>query len=140
MAIEEWPSISWMSFRSAPAAWARVAAHVTEVVEPDRWEADLLVQLDEAACDVGGVEHFAVLLGEDATGLHPGGAPLRPRSLVDPAWPALDTVLDYPMVQSGRADDRIKTMFSLLRPHLKNATARDLHDRARTVAPPSLVL
>ncbi|WP_198668659.1 tetratricopeptide repeat protein [Streptomyces triticisoli] len=46
---------------------------------------------------------------------------------------------DYPMVQSGRADDRIKTMFGLLRPHLKNATARDLYDRARTVAPPSLI-
>lgn len=66
---------------------------MTKVAEPDRWEADLLVQLDEAACDVGGVEHFAVLLGEDATGLHPGGAPLRSRILVDPAWPALDTVL-----------------------------------------------
>lgn len=46
---------------------------------------------------------------------------------------------DYPMVQSGRADDRVKTMFSLLRPHLKNATARDLHERARTIAPPVLV-
>ncbi|MFE9096194.1 tetratricopeptide repeat protein [Streptomyces sp. NPDC007264] len=46
---------------------------------------------------------------------------------------------DYPMVQSGRADDRVKAMFGLLRPHLKNAAARDLYDRARTVAPPSLV-
>ncbi|WAL96537.1 tetratricopeptide repeat protein [Streptomyces sp. Je 1-369] len=46
---------------------------------------------------------------------------------------------DYPMVQSGRADDRVKTMFSLIRPHLKNAAARDLYDRARTIAPPSLV-
>lgn len=46
---------------------------------------------------------------------------------------------DFPMVQSGRADDRIKTMFSLLRPHLKNGTARDLYDRARTIAPPCLV-
>jgi tetratricopeptide (TPR) repeat protein len=45
---------------------------------------------------------------------------------------------DYPMVQSGRADDRIRTMFGLLRPHLKNATARDLYGRARTVAPSSL--
>ncbi|WP_202417967.1 tetratricopeptide repeat protein [Streptomyces sp. YIM 132580] len=45
---------------------------------------------------------------------------------------------DYPMVQSGRADDRVRTMFGLLRPHLKNAIARDLYDRARTVAPPSL--
>ncbi len=47
---------------------------------------------------------------------------------------------DYPpMVQSGRADDRVRTMVGLLRPHLKNATARDLNDRARTIAPPSLV-
>ncbi|WP_405898840.1 tetratricopeptide repeat protein [Streptomyces sp. NBC_00727] len=46
---------------------------------------------------------------------------------------------DYPMVQSGRADDRVRTMFGLLRPHLKNATARDLYDRGRTIAPPSLV-
>ncbi|MEU9012028.1 tetratricopeptide repeat protein [Streptomyces sp. NPDC048479] len=46
---------------------------------------------------------------------------------------------DYPMVQSGRADDRVKTMFSLIRPHLRNAAARDLHDRARTIAPPALV-
>ncbi|PKV86858.1 tetratricopeptide repeat protein [Streptomyces sp. TLI_146] len=46
---------------------------------------------------------------------------------------------DYPMVQSGRADDRIKTMFSLIRPHLKNASARDLYERARTIASPALV-
>ena len=37
-----------------------------------------------------------------------------------------------------RSDDRVKAMFGLLRPRLKNATARDLYDRARTVAPPSL--
>ncbi|MFP8942894.1 tetratricopeptide repeat protein [Streptomyces fenghuangensis] len=42
---------------------------------------------------------------------------------------------EYPMVQSGRVDDRIRTMFTLIRPHLRNRTARDLHDRARTVAP-----
>ncbi|WP_240676709.1 tetratricopeptide repeat protein [Streptomyces sp. B27] len=46
---------------------------------------------------------------------------------------------DYPMVQSGRADDRMRNMFGLLRSHLKNTTARDLYDRARTIAPPSLV-
>jgi len=40
--------------------------------------------------------------------------------------PALD---DCPMVRSGRADDRVRTMFGLLRPHLKNASARDLYDR-----------
>ncbi|BBC36520.1 uncharacterized protein SGFS_078140 [Streptomyces graminofaciens] len=45
---------------------------------------------------------------------------------------------DYPLVQSGRADDRIRTMFGLLRPHLKNPTARDLYDRARTIAPSTL--
>ncbi|QEU97478.1 transcriptional regulator [Streptomyces kanamyceticus] len=46
---------------------------------------------------------------------------------------------DYPMVQSGRADDRVKAMFGLIRPHLRNASARDLYDRARTLAPPALV-
>ncbi|WP_331748360.1 transcriptional regulator [Streptomyces sp. NBC_00648] len=46
---------------------------------------------------------------------------------------------DYPMVQSGRADDRIKTMFSLIRPHPKNTAARDLYERARTIATPALV-
>lgn len=46
---------------------------------------------------------------------------------------------DYPMVQSGRADERVKTMFSHLRPHLKNGAARDLYDRARTIARPELV-
>ena len=46
---------------------------------------------------------------------------------------------DSPKVQSGRADERVKTMFGRLRPHLKNATALDLYDRARTIAPPSLV-
>ncbi|WP_457516600.1 tetratricopeptide repeat protein [Streptomyces sp. TE33382] len=46
---------------------------------------------------------------------------------------------DYPMVQSGRADDRVRAMFGLLRPHLNNATARDLYNRARGIAPPALV-
>jgi hypothetical protein len=46
---------------------------------------------------------------------------------------------DYPMVQSGRADDRVKAMFGLLRSHLKNAAARDVYERARTIAPSSLV-
>ncbi|MFE6130761.1 tol-pal system YbgF family protein [Streptomyces sp. NPDC056437] len=46
---------------------------------------------------------------------------------------------DYPKVQSGRADERVKAMFGLLRPHLKNPAALDLYDRARTIAPPSLV-
>ncbi|WP_307826585.1 tetratricopeptide repeat protein [Streptomyces pactum] len=42
---------------------------------------------------------------------------------------------DYPLVQSGRADQRVKKMLSLLRPHLKNQVARALYDRARTVVP-----
>ncbi|MDI3409329.1 tetratricopeptide repeat protein [Streptomyces cavernicola] len=46
---------------------------------------------------------------------------------------------DYPLVQSGRADDRVKSMFRLLRPHLKNSAARELHERARAVAPASLL-
>ncbi|MEU6539366.1 tetratricopeptide repeat protein [Streptomyces sp. NPDC047000] len=46
---------------------------------------------------------------------------------------------DYPKVQSGRADNRMRAMAGLLRPHLKNATARDLHDRARAVIPSSAV-
>ncbi|WP_431042933.1 tetratricopeptide repeat protein [Streptomyces sp. P1-3] len=42
---------------------------------------------------------------------------------------------EYPLVQSGRVDQRLRNMFRLIRPHLKNRHARDLHDRARTVAP-----
>ncbi|MBL1095314.1 tetratricopeptide repeat protein [Streptomyces coffeae] len=45
---------------------------------------------------------------------------------------------DYPLVQSGRADDRMRAMVGLIRPHLKNRAARELHERARTVAPASL--
>ncbi|MBN3929386.1 tetratricopeptide repeat protein [Streptomyces verrucosisporus] len=42
---------------------------------------------------------------------------------------------EYPHVQSGRVDARIRTMASLIRPHLRNRHARDLHDRTRAVAP-----
>lgn len=42
---------------------------------------------------------------------------------------------DFPLVQSGRADQRLVEMFRLIRPHLKNPTARHLHERARAVAP-----
>jgi tetratricopeptide (TPR) repeat protein len=42
---------------------------------------------------------------------------------------------DFPLVQSGRADQRITEMFRLIRPHTRNATARDLYERARVVAP-----
>ncbi|MEU7167733.1 tetratricopeptide repeat protein [Streptomyces morookaense] len=45
---------------------------------------------------------------------------------------------DYPLVQSGRADERMKRMVGLLQPHLKNALARDLYGRARQIIPASL--
>ncbi|MFH8367610.1 transcriptional regulator [Streptomyces sp. NPDC018031] len=45
---------------------------------------------------------------------------------------------DYPLVQSGRADQRMKKMLSLLRPHVKNQVARTLHERARTIVPAHL--
>ncbi|MGW1195133.1 tetratricopeptide repeat protein [Streptomyces sp. NPDC002536] len=46
---------------------------------------------------------------------------------------------DYPLVQSGRADERMKRMIGLLRPHVKNAFARELYDRARQIIPASLI-
>ena len=46
---------------------------------------------------------------------------------------------DYPLVQSGRADQRVQNMFKLIRPHLANPTARELYERARLIAPPSLL-
>ncbi|MFE1773794.1 tetratricopeptide repeat protein [Streptomyces sp. NPDC059008] len=46
---------------------------------------------------------------------------------------------DYPFVQSGRADQRMQAMFKLIRPHLKNHAARELHERARLVTPASLL-
>ncbi|MFC0598788.1 tetratricopeptide repeat protein [Streptomyces palmae] len=42
---------------------------------------------------------------------------------------------EFPLIQSGRADQRIRTMFALLRPYRKNPAARELYERARTVAP-----
>lgn len=42
---------------------------------------------------------------------------------------------DYPDVHSGRADDRVRAMTSRLRPHLRNRAARELHERARRLAP-----
>ncbi|ARH92821.1 MULTISPECIES: transcriptional regulator [Streptomyces] len=42
---------------------------------------------------------------------------------------------DYPLVQSGRADQRMQKMLKLIRPHLKNHAARELHERARLVIP-----
>jgi len=46
---------------------------------------------------------------------------------------------DYPLVQSGRADQRMATMFRLIQPHAKNQSVRELHERARTVVPASLL-
>lgn len=43
---------------------------------------------------------------------------------------------DYPHVQSGRADERIRAMYSRIRPYRKVPAARALHERARSVAPP----
>ncbi|WKK25971.1 tetratricopeptide repeat protein [Streptomyces olivoreticuli] len=42
---------------------------------------------------------------------------------------------DYPSVQSGRADERIRAMHMRIRPYLKNHAARDLYERARMTAP-----
>jgi hypothetical protein len=38
---------------------------------------------------------------------------------------------DYPLVQSGRCDDRVRTMLSALAPHRTNPHARELYERAR---------
>ncbi|MDQ0930640.1 hypothetical protein QFZ49_000547 [Streptomyces turgidiscabies] len=46
---------------------------------------------------------------------------------------------DYPFVQSGRADQRMQNMFKLIRPHLGNPAARELHERARLVTPADLL-
>ncbi|CDR08931.1 hypothetical protein [Streptomyces iranensis] len=46
---------------------------------------------------------------------------------------------DYPLVQSGRADQRMQSMLQLIKPHLKNHAARDLNDRARMLMPISLL-
>ncbi|MCX5194819.1 tetratricopeptide repeat protein [Streptomyces sp. NBC_00249] len=40
---------------------------------------------------------------------------------------------DYPLVQSGRCDDRVRIMLSSLRPHLGNAHAREAYERGRTL-------
>lgn len=42
---------------------------------------------------------------------------------------------EYPFVQSGRVDERMRTMFALLRPHQRNRAAREVTERARTVLP-----
>lgn len=42
---------------------------------------------------------------------------------------------DYPLVQSGRVDERMRVMVRLLRQHRKNRDARELLERARLVVP-----
>ncbi|MFI1825326.1 tetratricopeptide repeat protein [Streptomyces sp. NPDC020412] len=46
---------------------------------------------------------------------------------------------EWPMVHSGRADDRMRTMVQLIRPHTKNAHARTLYDQARATLPTRLI-
>ncbi|MDH6225249.1 hypothetical protein [Streptomyces sp. MJP52] len=43
------------------------------------------------------------------------------------------TLDDYPHIRSGRADERLRTMLGLIRPHLKNAAAHALDDRTRAL-------
>lgn len=66
------------------------------------------------------------------------GAMLAERQLqlghLEAACDTWGKVLDeYPLVQSGRCDERISHMFMLIKPHLKNHVARELHERASTV-------
>ncbi|MBM9506527.1 tetratricopeptide repeat protein [Actinacidiphila acididurans] len=68
------------------------------------------------------------------------GALLAERQLeigyLDAACATWMKVLDgYPSISSDKVDMRVKEMFRLIRPHLKNASARDLYERARLVAP-----
>ncbi|QLE71883.1 tetratricopeptide repeat protein [Streptomyces rectiverticillatus] len=46
---------------------------------------------------------------------------------------------DYPLVHSAACDDRVDKMRGLIRPHLKNAKARELYDRAMTIKRPVAV-
>jgi hypothetical protein len=41
---------------------------------------------------------------------------------------------DYALVKSGRCDDRFNTMMSAIRPHLRNARARELYERGRSLS------
>ncbi|MEV7086855.1 tetratricopeptide repeat protein [Streptomyces sp. NPDC093085] len=42
---------------------------------------------------------------------------------------------DYPLIQSGRADQRMWNLLQLARPHLKNHVARDVYERAHSIVP-----
>ncbi|MEU6486755.1 tetratricopeptide repeat protein [Streptomyces sp. NPDC046887] len=46
---------------------------------------------------------------------------------------------DYPLVNSGRIDQRMTDMFHLIRPHIRNHEAQALYERARTVVHPELI-
>ncbi|MFE7467436.1 tetratricopeptide repeat protein [Streptomyces sp. NPDC057499] len=46
---------------------------------------------------------------------------------------------DYPLVQSGRIDQRMTTMMSLIAPHVRNHDAQALYERARDVIRPDLI-
>ncbi|MEU0845344.1 tetratricopeptide repeat protein [Streptomyces sp. NPDC005962] len=68
------------------------------------------------------------------------GALLAERQLgighLDAACATWGKVVDeYPSIQSWKVDRRITEMIRLIRPHLKNSTARDLYERARLAAP-----
>lgn len=47
---------------------------------------------------------------------------------------------DYPLIQSGRVDGRMRTMLGLIRPHCGNGATRALYERARAVVPESVVV
>ncbi|MEU8475553.1 hypothetical protein [Streptomyces hygroscopicus] len=63
----------------------------------------------------------------------------RPVSHTDVGFPVPEGRANGSRVRSGRCDDKIRDMFSMIRPHLKNRVARELYERAREVAPNSLV-
>ncbi len=42
---------------------------------------------------------------------------------------------DYKQVQSGRLDDRFRSMMAAIRPHLRNRYAHELYERARPLTP-----
>jgi hypothetical protein len=68
------------------------------------------------------------------------GALLAERQLqighLDAACATWSNVLDeYPLMHSEKVDNRVSEMFRLIRPYLKNPSARDLYERARLLAP-----
>jgi hypothetical protein len=117
--------------------------------EPGRYTpAALNDHISHVRCELGDVRGAVDAL-QRADNLRPGvyrGTRVRKRGLLaerqlsighlDAACATWNKALDdYPSIQSGRADERVKEMFRLIRPHLKNASARDLYERARLVAP-----